>query len=268
MLGPLEVTGPDGPVRITGSKERAALAALIAWPRDVLLTARLTEAVWGQTPPRSSLKMLQNLVLGLRKSLGAELIETRPGGYRLRAADEAIDACRFQRFVSDGRRHAAQGQWQAAGDALTQAVALWRGAPLPELSEWNPGRGQAARLHELHHGAYEELAAAELACGRHHEWVSALEMMVSEEPLRERRWALLMLALYRAGRQADALRGFQRARVQLADLGLEPGQQLVALERAISAQDASLDLHSHPSGPEPLPAGVTLADRATTDCRT
>ena len=153
--------------------------------------------------------MLQNLVLGLRKALGAELIETRPGGYRLRAADDAIDACRFQRFVSSGRRHTAQGEWPAAGDALTQAVALWRGPPLPELCEWDPGRGEAARLHELHHGTYEDLAAAELACGRHHEWVSALEMMVSEEPLRERRWALLMLALYRAGRQADALRGFQ-----------------------------------------------------------
>ncbi len=232
-------------MRITGPQDRAALAALVAWPHDVLSTSRLTEAVWGCQPPASSPKMLQNLVLHLRKVLGGELIETGPGGYRLRADDDAIDAVCFEQFIDGGRRRAAEGDWSAAVDALTRAVALWRGVPLPELSEWDPARGEVARLQELHDRAQEELVEAQLVRGRHHECVPALEMMVSEEPLRERRWALLMLALYRAGRQAAALRAFQRSRARLAEIGLEPGPELVALERAIASGDPSLAVTAH-----------------------
>ena len=156
--------------------------------------------------------MLQNVVLRLRKSLGAEIIETRPGGYAVRAI---VDSIEFEHLVHDGRALAIDGDWHAASSALCAAVDLWRGPPLQELCEWPLGRHEAARLDELGRLIREEHAETELMCGRHHEVVPDLEAMVSDEPLRERRWALLMLALHRSGRQAEALRAFQRARCRI-----------------------------------------------------
>lgn len=240
VLGPLDVTGPGGAVEITGPKERLVLTMLTVWVGDVVSTDRLVDAVWGEQPPRSSLKILRNLVLRLRKALGSDVIDTRPGGYVLRAAPDAVDVWRFDRLVDEGRVSAAEGDWEGATAALSTAINLWRGPPLVELGDWPPVRGEIARLHEQHCAAGEELIAAELACGRHRECVAPLQAMVSDEPLRERRWELLMLALYRCGRQADALRAFQRARSVLAEVGLEPGPELRSLERDISTRAASL----------------------------
>ena len=131
--------------------------------------------------------------------------------------------------------------WSLLRRSSAAAVDLWRGPPLPELCEWPPGRNEAARLEELHRCVTEELAELELACGHHHQWIPVLESLVSEEPLRERRWALLMVALYRCGRQADAMRAYQRARVALDDVGLEPGPELVHLEQRVGAHDKSLE---------------------------
>jgi pimeloyl-ACP methyl ester carboxylesterase/DNA-binding SARP family transcriptional activator len=242
ILGPLQVTGPGGSVEITGPQERRVLAVLAAWAGDVISTDQLVDALWGQWPPRSSLKVLHNLVLRLRKALGADVIETRPGGYVLRAAPDAVDVQCFDRLVSDGRRYAAGGDLQAAAAALSTALELWRGSPLVELEDWLPVRGEVARLHEQHCCVREELASVEVASGHDCEYVARLEAMVSDEPLRERRWRLLMLALYRCGRQADALRAFQRARNVFAEVGLEPGLELRTLERDISIRAATLDI--------------------------
>jgi predicted ATPase/class 3 adenylate cyclase len=203
---------------------------------------RLSEALWGDRPPRSSMKMLQNVVLRLRKTLGPETVETRPGGYALIASADRVDVKCFEGLVRDGRRRARAGEWFDAAATLSAAAALWRGSALLELSDWLPGRTEAARLEELRHCVDEELADAEMACGHHHESIPTLEMLVADEPLRERRWGLLMLALYRCGRQADALRAYQRARSALDDVGLAPGGHLVQLEQRIGVRDPSLDV--------------------------
>jgi predicted ATPase/DNA-binding SARP family transcriptional activator len=240
VLGPLEVTGAEGLTPIAGARERAVLAALAVRVGEVVMTEQLIDAVWGERPARSGLKVLHNVVLRLRKVLGADVIGTRPGGYVLVAPPDSVDACRFERLVQDGRARAASGDWEAAEAALSAAVALWRGLPLRELGDWPPAQREATRLQELRRCVEEEWAEAGLACGHDPAWIAPLEMMVSEEPLRERRWSLLMLALYRSGRQADALRAFQRARAVLAEIGVEPSPDLIALERAISVHDEAL----------------------------
>src|SRR5207342_3275006 len=128
--------------------------------------------------------------------------------------------------VAEGRARAGDLDLISAAVALSAALELWRGSPLPELADWPPARGEVARLEELRRCVDEELAEVELASGHHHEWVPTLETLVLEDPLRERRWGLLMMALYRCGRQADAMRTFQRARASLDELGLEPGPEL------------------------------------------
>lgn len=218
---------------------------------------RLADALWGDHPPRSAGKLVQNLVLRLRKAVGRELIETRPGGYLLRIAPDATDAARFERLVVEGRELVSEGELAAAVQAYASALALWRGRPLNELADWPAVRAEVTRLEELRDCAEDERADAALALGRHRESVARLEALVSEAPLRERRWALLIVALYRSGRQADALRAYQRARAALGELGLEPGPELRAMERAVSAHDSSLDWHEpQDTHRPPLPTGV------------
>ena len=224
---------------ITGRNERIVLVVLAAWEGDVVSADRLIDALWGDQPPRSATKVVQNLVLRLRKVLGTGAIESRPGGYVLRAADR-VDIGRFDRLVMEGQASAQASDWEASARALGEAIGLWRGAPLVDLAGWEPGRWEAARLEEQYRCAAEELVEAELACGRNREQLAHLYTMVSEEPLRENRWALLMLALYRCGQQAEALRAYQRASSSLGELGLVPGAELGALERAISAGDLSI----------------------------
>jgi DNA-binding SARP family transcriptional activator len=237
ILGPLQAATDDEPLPITGRSERVVLAALAAFSRGGVSVHCLMDALWGAGPPKSGTKVLQNVVLRLRKSLGAEIIETRPGGYAVRAI---VDSIEFEHLVHDGRALAIDGDWQAASSALWTAVEMWRGPPLPELCEWPLGRHEAARLDELGRLIREEHAETELMCGRHHEVVPDLEAMVSDEPLRERRWALLMLALHRSGRQAEALRAFQRARHAFQEVGLELGPDIVELDRAIGSRAPAL----------------------------
>ena len=208
VLGPLEVAGPDGALPITGRNERTVLALLAAWEGEVVSTDRLVDAIWGDDPPRSSTKVVQNLVLRLRKVLGPNAIETRPAGYVLHAPD-AVDSRRFERLVAEGRAAAEDGEWEASAHALATALGLWRGEALVDLGAWQPGRWEAARLEEQCRCVAEELAEAELARGRHRERLAFLYNLVSEEPLRERGWSLLMLSLYRCGQQAEALRAYR-----------------------------------------------------------
>ena len=255
VLGPLEVAGATTSSQLRGRRERAVLAALVLAAGDVVGTDRLIDALWGERPPRSAAKNVQNCVLRLRKALGPEVIETRAPGYRLAVPVDAIDVRRFEDLVTLGRAARVNGTPDRAAGMLGEALGLWRGPPFDELRGWDPADVEAARLAELRRAAAEELMDAELACGHHDACVAGLERMAAEEPFRERRWAMLMLALYRCGRQADALRTYQRARTVLAtDLGIEPGPELRALERAVVAQDGSLDL-AGPPPPSPARSG-------------
>src|SRR6476620_7938831 len=221
VLGPLEVRGPTGRIGLEGRLERAVLAALALARGEVVSTERLLDAVWGDTPPRSAAKTVQNHVLRLRKVLGATAIETRERGYRLVVTPGDIDADQFEHLIRTARAKSVEGDHPAAVEGFQEARALWRGRPFPELEDC--ADAEANRLSELERSAAEEMAEAQLASGRHAEIVGELEGLVTAEPLRERRWAMLMLAQYRAGRQADALRSYQRARTMLGEeLGIEP----------------------------------------------
>ena len=243
ILGPVEVIGSDRAIRLGSRRERAVLAALVLGGGDVVSVDRLIDALWGDQPPRSAGKTLQNYVLRLRKALGPSVIETQAPGYRLAAEGAEIDARRFDVLVRSAGEARADGSHDQAAARIREALGLWRGVPLEELDGWPVAEAEATRLAEMRRAAAEELVDVEIACGRAAMVVAELETMVVDEPLRERRWAMLMLAFYRCGRQADALRTYQRARTLLGnELGIEPGPELRALEHSIAAQDPSLDL--------------------------
>jgi predicted ATPase/DNA-binding SARP family transcriptional activator len=238
-------------VRVPARRERAVLAVLALRSGSVVRPAELIDALWGDGAPRTATKTLQNYVASLRRLLGRDVIETVSGGYRLRVAAADVDACRFEQRLRDAAGAARDGDWSGVVEALSAALSLWRGDPLSDLAEQPLGAAEAARLGELRRVAVEQLADARLALGHHRELVADLEAAVAAEPLRERRWEQLMLALYRSGRQVDALRAYRHAREKLADqLGINPGPALQALELAI--------LH-HSSDLEP-PAAVTVRD--------
>jgi predicted ATPase/class 3 adenylate cyclase/DNA-binding SARP family transcriptional activator len=245
LLGPLVVTGDDGvESRVPGAaKERAVLAVLaLKAPRTVSLS-ELVDAVWGEDPPRTAEKALQTYVSGLRRALSPGAIETVGGGYRLAVAAEDVDVAVFEQRLREASQALAANDGRKAAAAAVEALGLWRGQPLGELAEQPAGRAEVTRLVELRHSGEELLADARLALGEHAGMVGDLESAVAAEPLRERRWAQLMLALYRAGRQADALRSYHRLRTVLGEeLGIDPSAELRALEAAILAQDPALSL--------------------------
>ena len=180
---------------------RSAMSAKLSccWPhgrRRVVSSERLVDAIWGDEPPRSSTKVVQNLVMRFERCWDRTAIETRPTGYVLRGSD-AVDSRRFERLIAEGRNAAEDGEWEASARALAAALSLWRGDPLVDLGMWAPGRWERARLDEQYRCTAEELAEAELARGKHRERLAFLHNLVSEEPLRERGWALLMVALFR-----------------------------------------------------------------------
>ena len=236
------MTGPHGLVMVRGRPERAVLVALVMAAGEVVSVDRLTEAVWGDRAPASHAKVVQNVVLRLRKLLGPDVIETRPSGYVLCVDPDATDLHRFDRFRRAGRACFAAGDRDEAAAMFEVACGLWRGPPLVDLVDHPSANGDAERLMEELRQTREAFAEVALALGRHGEWVPALETMVVEEPLREGRWGLLMLALHGCGRHADALRAFQRARAALIEVGLEPGPDLRALERRLCADHVGVSL--------------------------
>ena len=246
MLGHLEVTEPTGDIAALGRRERAVLAALLTCPNRVVTGDGLAEAIWGHRPPASSVQIVWNVISRLRKVLGPDGIETLPPGYLLRASPERIDVHCFERLVVKARAAARTQAWDSAADTFTEALGLWRGTPFAEVPDWAPARIETARLIELRQAVREDCAEARLATDRFRDTVADLEILISEDPYRDRAWALLMRALYRCDRQADALRAFQRARTALAELGLEPGADLVALERAIISRDPGLNDDARP----------------------
>ena len=243
ILGPLEVLDEGRAVSLGGSRQRALLALLLLHANETLSTDRLIDELWGENAPATAAKMLHVQVSRLRKALAAAggAVVTRDRGYELTLARDRLDAHRFEDLVADGGRELAAGRPDRAAAALEQALALWRGAPLADLAYERFAQREIARLDELRVSALEQLVDAQLGLGRHAEVVGRLQSLIGEHPYRERLRAQLMLALYRCDRQADALHAYQDARRALVEeLGIEPGERLRELERAVLAHDPAL----------------------------
>jgi DNA-binding SARP family transcriptional activator/tetratricopeptide (TPR) repeat protein len=246
LLGPIEVERDGGPVALGGQKPRALLAVLALEPGRVVSVDRLVEALWPGDPPETAPHAVQVYVSQLRKALGP-VIATRPPGYALEIDHERVDAHRFARLAQEGRAALGADDAATAEVVLREALALWRGPALSDVLYEPFAQTQIARLEELRTVVVEDRIDADLALGRHLELVSELEALVQSERLRERPRAQLMLALYRSGRQADALAAYRDTRDTLVDeLGIEPGPELRELEAAILRQDESLLLEETP----------------------
>ena len=269
ILGPLEALDEGRDVAPAGNKQRALLALLLLHANETLPVERLIDELWGEHPPTTAAKTLQAHVSRLRKALdaangGGAVIVTREHGYQLRLDPDRLDAHHFERLVAEGRRELATGDPKRAAAAFEAALSLWRGAPLAGLGQEAFVPREAARLEDLRLAALEDLNEAKLALGHHSELVGELEALIGEHPYRERLRAQLMLALYRCERQADALQAYQNARRALVEeLGIEPGERLRELERAVLAQDPALAAPAALRGvgaggrdPGDLPTGV------------
>ena len=258
ILGPLEVLDEGRPLPLGSPSQRALLAALLVNAGRVVSVDDLTESLWPEDPPASAKHALEVYVSRLRKQLHADgraRLEGKAPGYALHTDDDVVDAHQFEELVERGRTALAQRRPAHAADLLRRALDLWRGEPLADLPSERFARTAAGRLEELRLVAVENRIDAELALGRHGELAPELEALVAEHPLRERLRGQQMLALYRCGRQAEALEAYQDARRTLRDeLGLEPGRSLQDLERAILNQDRQLDLT--PEAARSLPAPV------------
>ena len=237
VLGPLEVVDGDRSLPIGGGRQRKLLAILLLHANEFVPSDRLIDELWGDDRPDTAVKALQGYVSQLRKTLGADALVTRPGGYLLELAPGQLDLHRFEQLV-DGAREAEP---RGAAERLREALALWRGPPLADFTYDDFAQGEIARLEERRLVALERRIEADLALGRHQEVAGELAALVKQHPLRERLRAELMLALYRSGRQAEALEAFADARRTLLDeLGLEPSEELRQLQAAILAHDSAL----------------------------
>jgi DNA-binding SARP family transcriptional activator len=241
ILGPLEVLDGSRAVALGGHRRRAVFAALLLHRGETLSSERLVDELWGEGAPPNSVKTLQAHVSRLRKQLPEGVLVTRGHGYELQVEPGQLDADRFERLLDEGRAELAADRPGPALEALESALALWRGAPLADLAYEPFAQTEIARLDDLRVAAAEQAIDARLALGRHGEVIGELERLVDDHPYRERLRAQLMLALYRADRQADALQAYQDARrVLVEELGIEPGERLRELEAAVLAQDPEL----------------------------
>lgn len=242
ILGPLEAEGEGRLVPLGGSKQRAVLAILLLARGEAVSVDRLVDELWGEQPPDTATKTVQVYVSRLRKELGQDVVITRGGGYVLDIEPGQLDAERFERLTLEGREALERGEVRRASELLRQALDLWRGPPLGDLAYEPFAQTHIARLEELRLVALEHRIEADLALGNHAALIPELETLVREHPARERLRAQLIIALYRSGRQTDALASYRDARRALVEeLGLEPSRELQELERAILAQDPAID---------------------------
>ena len=270
LLGPLEVSGPEGRARIAGAKERLVLALLALRAGEVVSRDAMVDALWGDDPPATAVKTLQGHVARVRRALEAagmaEDLATRDPGYVLLVPLEAIDVTGFEHHAAAGRRALAAGDASGAAYELGVALGLWRGDALADCRGEGWAEAQALRLDELRLSTTEDRIDADLLLGQHGVLAAELESLVTRHPTRERLWAALMVALYRSGRQADAVRAYQRARdVLVGEMGLEPGAELRRLEAAVLAGDPALDAPARTTPAElavPLPGRVEAAAAA------
>jgi DNA-binding SARP family transcriptional activator/ABC-type transport system substrate-binding protein len=262
ILGPIEVLDAGRIIPLGGAKQRAAIAVLLLHPNEVVSRDRLIEGLWGTSPPATAGHTLDTYMSRLRRALGSEgdgprVVSRRPG-YSLRVEDGELDLQRFEVLLEEGRHTLRAGDYRRAAELLRQALSLFRGPPFDDLAHASFAQSEVSHLEELPLAALEERIEADLALGRHVEIVSELQSLVAKHPFRERFCAQLMLALYRSGRQADALDAFERARHHLADeLGVDPGPALQRLHEDILRQSPGLDL--------PPASGVVSSAVATDD---
>lgn len=240
LLGPVEVHAGSDAVPLGGPRLRTLVGLLALRAPDVVSRETLIEGIWDDAPPANAAKTLRAHVAYLRRGLAAggvgDLVVTRAPGYALAAPPGCVDVHRFEYLVGRGRAESAAGAGEAAAEHLREALRLWRGDVLAGCVAGEWVRAEVTRLHEVRLAANEELISAELALGRHTRVVAELESLVVRYPLRERLWELLMRALYRAGRQGEALQAYRRARTRLvAEIGVEPGPELRRLEAVILA---------------------------------
>ncbi|MBD0707533.1 MULTISPECIES: BTAD domain-containing putative transcriptional regulator [unclassified Streptomyces] len=256
VLGPLEVVDQGGPVILRGTKQRATLGFLLLQANRVVPVSQLLNALWGvDEAPTTARKILQNAVYGIRGLLSPRAMSlqpetyaqtgptllTQPAGYMMRVTPEHVDLHLFHSRVAQGREQRMRGAPEQAAPLLREALGLWRGPALADLVEAGIDWPELAALEKTRLDVMEDYFDAQLACARHYEVLPELETMVQAEPLRERSCGQLMLALYRCGRQADALNAYTRLRTQLVEnLGLEPARELQALQQSILIQDISL----------------------------
>jgi len=240
VLGPVGAVRSGLPVVLGGRRQRWLLALLLVEPGRVVSSDRLIDELWVGDPPRSAEGTLRVYVSRLRSALGETTLVARPPGYVLEIEPERLDAWRFEQLYREGRDALARGAAGMAADRLAAALALWRGPAFAEFRDGGLLAHESSRLDELRLVALEERIDAELELGRHASLVAELESLVAVEPLRERLWRQLVLALYHSHRQAEALAAYERARTILSDsLGLEPGEELQALERAVLRHDVA-----------------------------
>jgi WD40 repeat protein/DNA-binding SARP family transcriptional activator len=246
LLGPVEVTDGQERVPLGGPKPRTLLAHLVLALGRVVPAEQLIDAVWDERPPPAARNTLQTYVSHLRRQLGAERLRARAGGYVLEGERSEVDVYRFEQLLAEAR--AAAGEDPAAAvQAYGEALAQWRGSALDDLAGQPSLRADIARLEALRLAAVEERLGKELELGRHAEMVAELERLTVRHPLRERLWAHLMVALYRSGRQADALVAFGRARRTLAEeLGIDPSPELQRLHEQVLRQDLALEVAGTP----------------------
>ena len=266
ILGPLEVLRSGRAVPLAGPRQRAVLAVLLLQANRVVSADRLVEDVWEGHAPEASVTSLQTYVFHLRRALepgrprggAAEVLATRDRGYLLQVSRERLDAAVFEDGLTAGLAALEAGRHSQARERLGRALDLWRGPVLADLSDYAFIQAEAARLDELRLAAWEGRIEADLALGRHDALTAELERLVADHPLRERLHGQLMLALYRCGRQADALAAYRRVRDLLAaELGIDPGEPLRRLHASVLAHDPALDWDGgRPAAPEGRPAGV------------
>ena len=245
ILGPLEVWDEGGEVSLGGAKPRALLALLLLHPNEVVPADRLIDELWGEDSPERAAAALRVNVSRLRKALAQDVLKTRSPGYVVRVEHDELDLHRFERLVDEGRSLLARGLADGASERLRDALSLWRGPALADFSYESFAQPAVARLEEIRLAALELRMEADLALGRHDELVGDLEALVAEHGHRERLRRYLMIALYRAGRQADALSAYQDARrIFVDELGIDPSPALQELERAILRQDPALEVEA------------------------
>jgi YVTN family beta-propeller protein len=264
ILGPLEVRDGGSVVALGGPQQRAVLAMLLLRANEVVGRDRLVEGLWGERPPKSAGHVIESYVSRLRQALGGSggtvQLVTERHGYSLRTEPGQLDVDSFEALVAEGRRQLAGGDPISAGESLARALALFRGPPLDDLAFFPFAQPEVRRLEELRLSAVQDRIEAELRSGRHGELVGELSLLAEEHPFAERFHAQLMLALYRAGRQAEALATYRRLRRRLVDeQGIEPGPSVRELHQAILRQEAR--------GPEPPPASTAVAAPAAPDPR-
>jgi ABC-type transport system substrate-binding protein/DNA-binding SARP family transcriptional activator len=237
ILGPFEVSKGGSVLELPAGKPRALLAVLLVHPGEVVSVDTLVDELWGESPPPTAAKNVQGYVARLRKALGDDTLVTQAPGYALRIDDQSLDAARFQALVEEARHE----EPAVAANRLQDALGLWRGPPLADFTYESFAQGEIRRLEDLRLTALENRIEADLALGRHEDVVPELEALVRAHPLRERLQGQLLVALYRCGRQAEALEAYRAARRRFVDeLGVEPGPELQGLERAILDHDPSL----------------------------